>query len=354
MVYSDRKEALRSFLPYTEGYVQDGTIHKREVVFVGSSLKGVIEDDLFGDQLRSIIDKARKSADCACFFLLTHPFYSRNREVQEDRPPTGIAKEILYTLSWLEAQKADAPNIAIKVYKGTPTCFMISTSEKMLINPYPYQVEAYRCFCLEVEANESQGGIFRSYRANHFHRPWFGDEGEGIGRTHYRKMQPNALDYIHCELDGPIDKPERRVPGTPEKYGECFIIPDQGSIYVAVNVRALASDIPFDRCDDGSEQIMKVSDRLEVRLLNLSETDEKVWEPVGTFDLDRDRNGFWHGLLPDRSIFPYSMLGVFDPNQSSPFQHAEHANEKVRGKPLPVLWTRLPPIAAISQEKKAA
>ena len=244
MVHPDRKQALQAFLSYAERYVQNRAISRRELIFVGSSLKGVIQENpAFALQLEEILEGVRLDPDgCDCYFLLTHPFYSRYREAQEDRPVTGIAKEILHAISWLEARRGDASNIKIRVYKGTPTCFMIATSERMLINPYPYQVEAYKCFCLELEANENPDSIHRAFFVNHFYKPWYGEEKR---EDHY--LQPNALDYVHLDLDGPIDSNQRRVGGAPEKYGDFFVIPDQGSFYLAVNIRGLAGEIPYDR-----------------------------------------------------------------------------------------------------------
>ena len=185
MVYPERKQALHTFLSYAESYVLNDTLPRRELIFVGSSLKGVIQENPnFASQLETILRRAHEH-ECSCFFLLTHPFYSRHREAQEDRPVTGIAKDILHAIAWLEARRGDGNNMKIKVYKGTPTSFMISTTERMLINPYPYQVEAYKCFCLEVEANENLDALFTTYHTNHFYKPWYGEEKR---EDHY--MQP--------------------------------------------------------------------------------------------------------------------------------------------------------------------
>lgn len=341
MVHPERKQALHTFLSYVDSYVQNRAISKRELIFVGSSLKGVIQENpAFATQLERILEKVREHQDeCSCFFLLTHPFYSRYREAQEDRPLTGIAKEILHAIAWLEARREKAKNIKIKVYKGTPTNFMIATTERMLINPYPYQVEAYKCFCLEVETNENPDAIHRAYYINHFYKPWFGEEKR---EDHY--LQPNALDYFHLDIDGPINSVSRRVPGSPEKYGDFFVIADQGSFYLAVNIRGLSAEIPFDRKQDGSQSILRISNRLEIKLLNLSPSANELWETVGELVLDDVRNGFWHDRLEGRALSAYSMLGVFDPVHPSPFTHDESANEKIRGTSLPILWKWLVPL----------
>ena len=128
MVYPTRSEALGPFLAHVEDYAHkssDGV--SREVVFVGSSLKGVMEDDpKYAAQMTRILEAAK--GRCNCRFLLTHPFYSSFREAQEDRPRGAIALEILHAISWLEQH--GVPQDHIKLYKGTPTCFMIANIRK--------------------------------------------------------------------------------------------------------------------------------------------------------------------------------------------------------------------------------
>lgn len=148
MAYPDRRTALEHFLPYLRAYVTNKSLPDREVVLVASSVKGVIEKfpDL-GQHFLQVIEEAQKS-DCSLRILLTHPAYSRHRETQESRQRYDIAKEILHAINWLE--RRGVRNQQIKVYKGTPTTFMISTHEKMLLNFYPYQTEAFNCFCLLI------------------------------------------------------------------------------------------------------------------------------------------------------------------------------------------------------------
>ena len=70
------------------------------MAFVGSSLKGLIAED---PAISLRVQRILKSGEnrCKFRFLLTHPGFSEYRERQEDRPPTGIAKEILHAISTL-------------------------------------------------------------------------------------------------------------------------------------------------------------------------------------------------------------------------------------------------------------
>lgn len=191
MVYANRNQALRPFLNHLEVYSQSRKIDgsDRQIIFVGSSLKGVIEDDpTLSTQLERILTLGKDK--CRFHFLLTHPQFSEFREIQEDRPAGGISKEILHAIAWLEDR--DVPRENIRLYKGTPTNFMIASTERMLINPYPYEREAYKCYCLELENNEMEQSIFTSYWTNHYYRPWHGEQNR---RDHF--LKPNSLEYFH-------------------------------------------------------------------------------------------------------------------------------------------------------------
>lgn len=348
MVYAERRQALHQFLDYIAGYMQNPAVPQRRLVVVGSSLKGVIQEDpILAEKLERILDQAAASPEsCTCHFLLTHPFYSRYREAQEDRPRTGIAKEILHAIAWIERNRHDNANIVTKVYKGTPTCFMIGTDERMLINPYPYEVEAYKCFCLEVQKTERADSVYQAFFINHYYKPWYGEEKR---EDHY--LQPNALDYKHEDLEGPIEPLALRVTGAPDKYGDFFVVPDLGSFYLAVNIRGLSAEIPFDRQTDGSQKILTLSKRLSVRLLNLAPGAARLWEEVGQVELDENRNGFWHDRLENKGLSAYSMIGVFDTEHENTILHGSDANERLRGTPLPILWKWLVPTGPESRQK---
>jgi hypothetical protein len=120
------------------------------LVVVGSSLKGL---RMYVPEFDKIL-KARSLNNLKNRFLLTHPCYSIFREEKEFRQPGDIRKEIDGTLSFLSECKVLDDDI--RLYLGTPTTFMVITRDAMLINPYPYQIESFRCFCLEVERKPIQ------------------------------------------------------------------------------------------------------------------------------------------------------------------------------------------------------
>jgi hypothetical protein len=343
MVYENRGQALEPFMHHLEEYVQRA--EAGEVVFVGSSLKGVIEDEpKYAAQLERILQYAK--GKCQCRFLLTHPFYSKFREDQEESPPGGIAIEILHAIAWLEQRGVPPTNI--KVYKGTPTCFMIASTERMLINPYPYQKQAFRSFCLELENVKSGTAIYDSFWTNHYHKPWFGVEER---RDHIAR--PNALYYMHEALEGPLPKPELGEDAR-ASYADFFVINDTGSFYLAVNIRSFESQIIYNRKPDGSCSVVRVGNRLKVKLLDLSgAADDAAWQNVGDITLSPTRDGFWHTTIEGHKSFgAYSMISVFDESNESPFRF-ESAHPRLAGQPLPLLWKWLVHTEPIAHSPKA-
>jgi hypothetical protein len=331
MAYPDRRTALEHFLPYLRAYATNKSIPNRELVVVGSSVQGMIEryPDI-GRQFSHVIE-AGQEAGCDIRILLTHPAFSRYRETQESRQRYDIAKEILHAINWLEMHKLK--NNQIKLYKGTPTTFMIATKERMLLNFYPYQTEAFNCFCLEVQDAGTDTCIYRSFYDNHFHKPWIGEQEE---RDHY--IQTNSLNYIHKFLDGPVSDPSKILDDMKGPYGDFFVIDDEGTFYLAINIQKLKREVVYERSRDGGQKVIKIGDELDVKLLWLHEGIEGSWETVGHIEIDPDqRNGYWETTIRGHTFNSLSMLGLFDPKNNNVFTHVS-SHPMLKGQPLPMLY----------------
>lgn len=162
-VYRNRTEALRDFARYLEE-------EESEIAVVGSSLLGLVKFvDASGRTIKEILE-SRREKGCRIRLLLTHPSYSHFREGQEGRKKGMIAQEIEETLH-IFADQLLLPAESIRMYEGTPTCFLVVTSQWMLINPYPYETESYNCFCILAE-NIGNGSIYRQYYDFHYKKPW--------------------------------------------------------------------------------------------------------------------------------------------------------------------------------------
>lgn len=118
---------------------------ERKLIVVGSSLLGL---KMYVDHLPEIV-AGRVAAGLETKFMMTHPCYSGLRESQEGRSEGQIRNEIDNMISKLHGFGMDL-DTSLRFYKGTPTCFAIITTEAMLLNPYPYQIEAFQSFCIEV------------------------------------------------------------------------------------------------------------------------------------------------------------------------------------------------------------
>lgn len=118
---------------------------EKKLIIVGSSLLGF---KMYVQHLPQVL-RSRLERGFESKFMLTHPCFSQLREEQEGREEEQIRKEIEETVRFLvECNMGN--NESLRFYRGTPTCFAIITSNSMLLNPYPYQIEAFRSFCIEV------------------------------------------------------------------------------------------------------------------------------------------------------------------------------------------------------------
>ncbi|MEE9233415.1 MAG: hypothetical protein V3U07_08140 [Nitrospirales bacterium] len=109
--------------------------------------------------------------------LMTHPGFGEWRETQEGRAEGAIRLEIQESIQILTRDwKLEEENIHF--YKGAPTVFLLFTPERMLLNPYTYQTEAFKTVTFEVEPSRAYEkdvnpqDVYSQYVENHFRRPW--------------------------------------------------------------------------------------------------------------------------------------------------------------------------------------
>jgi hypothetical protein len=332
MVYLNRQEALHAFIPYLEGYVER---QESKLYIVGSSLKGAIE---MIPEFRGILEKAiptETSPKKELNILLTHPWYSGFRENQEDRSTGDIADEIFQSIRI--SRQIGAPEEQVKLYKGTPTCFLIATDERMLLNPYPYEKEAYDNFCLTVRWVDRPDSIYHQYITHHFLEPW-------------RNRRGNALKYRYFTLEGP--NPGERLLDGPD----FFVIQDAKEFYLATFLRGTpglptvversteqAPKKPHQVREDAREFI-PLGDSFAVKLLRVSENGQKCeWELFNGksfFNAERRRGKVIGTHLGD--FAEYAMVGVFSHDEEhyrNPHLHkADWAPPGLQGASLPLFW----------------
>jgi hypothetical protein len=348
MIYPDRESALQDFAPLLREQAQvKGRPGK--LIIVGSSIKGLVE---VVRDLPDVIQSAIENNDCDLRILLTHPKYSRFRENQEERPPGAIEDEIFASIRLLEetwekcserAKEKKPTQRIFKLYKGTPTCFMIIAGERMLINPYSYEKEAYRSFCLSVRQVDVAGkeqevakSIYQQYYSSHFESPW----------------RRNALPYKYYLLQGPIPD---EIWEYKKRYGDVFVVQDSGEFYIALylygekeaQIRGVPTCIPYAKEKGGVIKTLDLGRSFSVRLLRVTSDASKVeWVALdkqwglGFLDLnDLRRSGRFSAEVPGNLINEYEMIGLFDDNNPSPFPHAVFAErEALKKEPLPLFY----------------
>ncbi|MCL6588858.1 MAG: hypothetical protein K6U80_02790 [Firmicutes bacterium] len=149
---------------------------KRQLALAGTSLKGVIgiafdEQHEYQPVLDAVKDALRNKIRVN--ILLTHPEAVYYRSQPEGRLPGEIEAEILDNLIYLVMLRAENPKLAdylnLKLFYGAPSVFLMATSHKMLINPYPYYATASSSFSFLVD---SDSAMYNAFYHNHFRAAW--------------------------------------------------------------------------------------------------------------------------------------------------------------------------------------
>jgi hypothetical protein len=170
-VYLTRLEAWDGFVSFLEAEAQRAERGgPARLWIVSSSMLGVLEaaSDRFDGR-----KMMKKILDCRCDLriMMTDPEMADVRAGQEERAQGDIPREIWGALGYLK--RNGLARTAVKFYPGTPTVFAVATTDRMLLNPYPYQAEAFRSFSLLVyKTLGPDTGIFDQYMDSHFEGPW--------------------------------------------------------------------------------------------------------------------------------------------------------------------------------------
>ncbi|MGH3939156.1 MAG: helix-turn-helix domain-containing protein [Pseudonocardiaceae bacterium] len=179
-VYRTRGDALTSFVGPLEQEIQSGAGGRLWIVC--SSMKGFSVQVIGRFDGVTMIRRAL-NAGCNVRLLFTHPTQADTRAEQEKRQFGAIYEEIFLNLANLKEAGLKRENV--RFCKNAPTVFGICTSDRMLLNPYPYGSEAYLNFSLIVKRTSSADGIFESYLDKHFEKSW--KNGEEIVQEEWNR-----------------------------------------------------------------------------------------------------------------------------------------------------------------------
>jgi len=170
-VHLTRGRALSEFAWFLDAEVQKGERGEAARVWiVSSSMKGLLQAT--GEHF----DGARtmqRLAHCGCDLriMMTDPKIADIRAKQERRADGEIPTEVEMNLAYLK--RIGLKRESLRYYSGTPTVFAVATTDRMLLNPYPYQTEAFRCFSITVQKTlNPEADIFHQYLTYHFEEPW--------------------------------------------------------------------------------------------------------------------------------------------------------------------------------------
>jgi hypothetical protein len=169
-VYQTRGAALENFVGYLRTEIERS--HQGEpsrIWIVSSSCRGFLMMAMEHFDGQGIIDQIA-SHKCDFRMLMTDPAMADFRAKQESRNKGDIQTEIRNGITRMK--NAGIERKCIKYYPGTPTVFAIATTDRMLLNPYPYERESQRCFSLIVHKTNNTEDIYHQYMDAHFEKPW--------------------------------------------------------------------------------------------------------------------------------------------------------------------------------------
>ncbi|HEX8068660.1 MAG TPA: toll/interleukin-1 receptor domain-containing protein [Pyrinomonadaceae bacterium] len=169
-VYQTRGAALENFAGSLNAEIDKAQQGKpARIWIVSSSCRGFLTAAIERFDGQGMIDQIANTP-CDFRILMTDPDMADFRAEQEGRAQGAIQTEIRAGIAMLKYAGIKRENL--KYYPGTPTVFAISTADKMLLNPYPYERESQRCFSLIVRKTNSPEDIYHQYIDSHFEKPW--------------------------------------------------------------------------------------------------------------------------------------------------------------------------------------
>jgi hypothetical protein len=187
-----RAEALHYLGPALREEAQREPNSKSLVYITGTSLRGFMVPATEGFDGPQLLRELLLSK-CHLRFMLTHPKVAERRAKQEKRDEGAIANEVKSTVSQLLEMGVKPADI--RYYKGSPTMFGIATTERMLLNPYPYENESRRCMSLIIRKTEEPDDIYHQYLTGHFENPWKNAVPVSSADTLQFAVTPAAADY---------------------------------------------------------------------------------------------------------------------------------------------------------------
>ena len=165
-IYPNRDEALDAFAGAIEAEVRKGASGR--IWLIGSSMKGLLQTN---GRFRAVhLLRGAIERGCDIRFLVTDPTLVDARAAQEERPPAAIFYEMCQNIVEFEQVRLRRENV--RYCTGAPTVFGVCTSDRLLLNPYPFGCEAFKHFSLIFRKTSDADTVFDRYLADHFEKAW--------------------------------------------------------------------------------------------------------------------------------------------------------------------------------------
>ena len=211
--HPSRKEAIDTFLEYVNlqfdnkvacNIDEENSPCLKPINIVSSSARGLIG---YLDRAPSAGQRKWRSSmlEHSGIFriLLTHPSYAHLRQPAEERGVGDIEAEIIKTMVFLHCV-CGMGNSSLRLYRGSPTVFLIEIGDHVLLNPYSYGKMAMETLCLEFNTALSQPSdalvkktgktYVEEFAKKHFHEPW--SFGTQCGKRVNGKLLVNIIDNV--------------------------------------------------------------------------------------------------------------------------------------------------------------
>ena len=211
--HPSRKEAIDTFLGYVNLQFDNKAACKTDeenspclkpINIVSSSARGLI----------GYLDRNPSAGQCkwrssmlehsgTFRILLTHPSYAHLRQPAEERSVGDIEAEIIKTMVFLHCV-CGMKSSSLRLYRGSPTVFLIEIGDHVLLNPYSYGKMAMDTLCLEFNTAPSQPSdalvkktgktYVEEFAKKHFHEPW--SFGTQCSKRVDGKLLVNIIDNV--------------------------------------------------------------------------------------------------------------------------------------------------------------
>lgn len=193
-IHATRMDAFEDYFFATMEREQKG------IDIVGSTIFGLKGRHLVTrDRLLELLKVKAQQRDFTLRILLTHWEYISHRQDQEKTEKNitryVISKELKEAVDLLKYNKLTN---CVRFYRAAPTCFTVICRDQglMLVNPYPYQREAYNSWTV-IFREIQQGAVYNLFSEAHFDQPWNNND---LAIPYSKECENAVEEKLKCDL----------------------------------------------------------------------------------------------------------------------------------------------------------